>query len=281
MAVAFANAAGGGPLMQPALTQPPLPLPTSEPALVHAAYHHPSGTAALLPESSQQEIIAIGIDLGCDRMRVAVWSAEEGVPVECCAPVPSVVAWRNAASSGLVGDAALHAPAPLLGLVRILGRKYSTLGGAKWLEAEAEAQIGCSLLPSDEADGAVRVKLVLPRPQPSGLKKRGGGGGGSGKPRSATVDKLLAGEQIIYKLLLEAKSAAEALLEAEVTHAVVAVPACWGCAARRSAYDCCVLANLTPLAACSVAHRLGRVAAPSPNTTLVSHSLSVIVLTGL
>ena len=212
--------------------------------------------------------VGIGIDLDCDRIRVAVWSAEDGRSVPLFS-IPCQVAFASP-SKALVGDDAAAAtaeasdntPVPLVGVQRLLGRSYASLAGAKWLEQEAEDCIGAELIPagataqaSDEeeddgaADAGVRLRLTFKRAAPSGLKKRGGASAGDGKkPRSTTIERVLAPEEVLSKLLIAAKQRAEASVDAEVTHATVAVPAHWGLAQRRATFDGCLLAGLTPLA---------------------------------
>ena len=201
-------------------------------------------TASLWEGSARgpEDAVAIGIDLGCANVRVAMWSAEDGcaVPVavgdpsgdddtledalRCCVAFPS-------ANKAVVGEAALNATdaTPLIGVQRLLGRKYASLDGAKWLEREAEQLVGCSLVPSDEPGGDVRLKMTFSRPKASGLKKRGAsqpaGQPDKDKARSATVDRILGPEEIVYRVLQQAKARAEAQIDAEVTHATLVVPA--------------------------------------------------------
>ena len=117
-----------------------------------------------LPFQSQigtTEGIAIGIDLGAATLRVAVWDPEQRRAVPISTPLPCVAAYVNA-TRVLVGGAALHTNVSdhvLIGLQRLLGRSYASLGGAKWLGKEADGFIGAALVPEDGADAGGRVRL--------------------------------------------------------------------------------------------------------------------------
>lgn len=189
-----------------------------------------------------------------------MWSCEDGksVPIACGGfdeplAMPTCIAYPSATATPLVGAAALAAGGtaiPIVGVQRLLGRKYSTLSDAKWLAREAEDLIGCDL----EPDGPdVRVKLSFARPKPSGLKKRGADApSAKAASKSVTIDKFFAPEEMLYKLLLKARECAvEHTGGLDVTHVTISVPAHWPLSQRRAAHDCAMLAGLTPLAVIS------------------------------
>ena len=141
--------------------------------------------------------MGIGIDFDCDRIRAAVWNAEDGTTVSL-ASIPCQVAFTGP-SKALVGEAAAvlsetlddSTPVPLVGVQRLLGRSYASLAGAKWLEREASHCLAelipaaAAAQPADDDDGddaveaGVRLRLTFKRPAPSGLKKRGASAGSS------------------------------------------------------------------------------------------------------
>ena len=217
------------------------------------------------PTKDEGEGVGIGIDLGCEWVRVAVWNAEEGRSEEISCGGDDEMAMRcsaRIAGSKVEAPCAMNAmeggssTVPLVGVQRVLGRKFGSLSGARFLEAESDELIGCTLEPSDGLGAGVgspaRLKVVVQRPKGSGLKKRGASAGSSkGTEPKPTIERTFAPEEVVYKLLVAAKARAEAACEAEVTHGVICVPSHWGAAQRQAAYDCAVLANLTPLAVLS------------------------------
>ena len=227
----------------------------------------PSGYLPFEKEAVADDGVAIAIDLGAANIRVAMWDAEagRGIPVSFIQSefghdlppeaMPSVVAYPTS-SKTIVGQPALATSTgvPLIGVQRLLGRGYASLGGAKWLSREADEFIGAALVPEDGDDthGGVRLKMTFDRQKPSGLKKRGGAAevraGGEGKARSTTIDQLRAPEEVVYKLLQAAKEFVEKEYDVEVTHCALVVPSSWGLAQRRGAFDAAILAGLTPLA---------------------------------
>ena len=265
-----------GPTHMPMATSMAMPaaMPTFQPTPTFdsttGGLSQPSDAGSMLWEhgsGGSGEGVGIGIDLDCDRIRVSVWSAEDGKTVPLFS-MPCRVKFASP-TKALVGDDATAAaaevleddtPVPLVGVQRLLGRSYASLAGAKWIEQEADDTIGAELIPAgaaaqasdegDDGDAGVRLRLTFKRAAPSGLKKRGGAsaGGDGKKPRSTTIERVLAPEEVLSKLLIAVKQRAEANVDAEVTHATVAVPAHWGLAQRRAAFDGCLLAGLTPLA---------------------------------
>ena len=217
-----------------------------------------SGTGPFYQESSRQSDggAGIGIDLGCESVRVAVWNAEtcEAEAIVCGENEEEVgmpCAMRVNASKVEAGIGTAYS---IVGVQRLLGRSFGSLAGSKYLEAEGQDFIGAAIEPADEADPHVRLRVVCERPAPSGLKKRGSGAAPPpSKDRSKTVDRVLAPEDLMYKVLLAAKQRAEAALDSEVTDAVIAVPSHWGARQRQAAFDCAVMANLQPLCVVSAA----------------------------
>lgn len=250
----------------------PVPIPSFQqapnvPSQAMAA-DAPIGILPFEQEAYEGDGIAIGIDLGAANIRVAVWDADQGraVPISFIQSefgadlppeaIPSVVAYPTS-SKTFVGQAALSTPTgvPLIGMQRLLGRTYASLGGAKWLAREADEFIGAELVPEDGQDthGGVRFKMSFERPRPSGLKKRGANpelrtGANGARAKSSTIEQTRAPEEAIYKLIQAAKEIAEAHTEQEVTHCTVIIPAHWGLTQRRGAFDAAMLAGLTPLA---------------------------------
>ena len=167
---------------------------------------------ALVQSIGQRKCSAIGVELvrsNLPQLRRQTFLGRSGhadFPPRWACPV---------GDEALTGAANGSAPPPLLGLQRLLGRKYDSLGGARWLEREADELFGCSL----EAEGAeARLRLTFARPAPSGLKRRGASdvpssrGGAAKAPKSATIDKLVAPEEALTKLLLKVKARAQASL---------------------------------------------------------------------
>ena len=215
------------------------------------------------PAAVAEDGVAIGIDLGCDSVRVAIWDAQDGAPRVIAIggigadgesiALPSVAVITS--SKIEVGCQALSRAVPLVGVQRLLGRKFASLHGAKFIEAEGDELIGCSLSAAEDEDGApVRLTVTCDRPKPSGLKKRGAAPqAAAAAQKSKTVDRVLSPEELVYKMLLAAKQSAQQAVDeggggGEVTHATVAVPSHWGAAQRQAAYDCAVFAGLTPVA---------------------------------
>ncbi|KOO28768.1 hypothetical protein Ctob_010826 [Chrysochromulina tobinii] len=226
----MALATTGAAMPMPMAVMAPMPIPSAGASVPTTSFSAPSAPGGFLWEAATatDDEIAIGIDLGCASIRVAMWSAADGVavPIPCgeeeegliaaALAMPCCVSYSTA-TTVLIGDEALtgaangSAPPPLLGLQRLLGRKYDSLGGARWLEREADELFGCSL----EAEGAeARLRLTFARPAPSGLKRRGASdvpsprGGAAKAPKSATIDKLVAPEEALTKLLLKVKARA-------------------------------------------------------------------------
>ena len=230
----MALATTGAAMPMPMAVMAPMPIPSAGASVPTTSFSAPSAPGGFLWEAATatDDEIAIGIDLGCASIRVAMWSAADGVavPIPCgeeeegliaaALAMPCCVSYSTA-TTVLIGDEALtgaangSAPPPLLGLQRLLGRKYDSLGGARWLEREADELFGCSL----EAEGAeARLRLTFARPAPSGLKRRGASdvpssrGGAAKAPKSATIDKLVAPEEALTKLLLKVKARTQASL---------------------------------------------------------------------
>ena len=230
----MALATTGAAMPMPMAVMAPMPIPSAGASVPTTSFSAPSAQGGFLWEAATatEDEIAIGIDLGCASIRVAMWSAADGVavPIPCgeeeegliaaALAMPCCVSYSTA-TTVLIGDEALtgaangSAPPPLLGLQRLLGRKYDSLGGARWLEREADELFGCSL----EPEGAeARLRLTFARPAPSGLKRRGASdvpssrGGAAKAPKSATIDKLVAPEEALTKLLLNVKARAQASL---------------------------------------------------------------------
>ena len=126
------------------------------------------------------------------------------------------------------------------------------------LLTDEEAAASYGFEPADDEAGSVRVReevvsvrISVPRPAPS--KKRGQDSRPTAKKeRSASVDKVLSPEELVYKLLLALKLAAEEMLDgAAVTHAVLVVDGHWGLRQRQAVADSAVMAGLSPLAVLS------------------------------
>ena len=74
---------------------------------------------------------------------------DEEAPLQA---LPSCVAYPTA-SEVLVGEAAAAAPVPLIGVTRLLGRQFASLGGAKFLAAESDEFVGAEIVPEPDDDG--------------------------------------------------------------------------------------------------------------------------------
>ena len=262
--MALATTASATP-MSTAMAAPvmmPMPSGGASAATMNATFTGPSVASGMPWEADAPtgDEVAIGIDLGCSRIRAAIWSGDDGaaVPIplgdDGAFELPCCVTYLKS-DKVLVGDAALATSnattTPLIGVQRLLGRKFSHLGGAQYLDKESKEFIGAQLEPNG---GEVRLKLTFARAPPSGLKKRGASDSTSVSKaaRPATVEREYAPEQMLYKLLLHVRQCAEEQTGGvEVTHATIVVPPHWGLAQRRAAHDCALLAGLTPLAVLS------------------------------
>ena len=234
------------------------------------------------PSATAEDGVAIGVDLGCDTIRVAIWNAETSAPqvIDCsnadlvdsddddddhaCGRMGMPSAVAVSATKIETGSQALasRTSTPLVGVPRLLGRKFATLHGAKFAQAEDAELIGASLAPAEDEHGSpLRLKVACARPKPSGLKKRGAQSqvGSKAEPKSKILERVFSPEDLVYKSLLAAKHAAQAFLDdsgrggggGEITHATIAVPSHWGAAQRQAAFDCAVYAGLTPQAVVS------------------------------
>lgn len=259
MAVATISA---GP-MPVAVAPAPVPMPqgaaaTGASATVGGGSFFSEG---LINESNLgDDEIAIGIDLGANWARAAVWSAEDAAArmvtvTDDGASGLRVCIAHVGVSKVLTGNAAFEGccdrPAStLFGATRLLGRVHGS-GADDELLTDEEAAASYGFEPADDEAGSVRVRISVPRPAPS--KKRGQDSRPTAKKeRSASVDKVLSPEELVYKLLLALKLAAEEMLDgAAVTHAVLVVDGHWGLRQRQAVADSAVMAGLSPLAVLS------------------------------
>ena len=229
----------------------------------------PSGTDALFAADAYgPDDIAIGIEIGAEWVRASVWDAERQKPVALALgdvndddtepqPLRSVVTFVRPQTTS-IGEAALSAGTPqnrLVGVKRLLGRRYDEANGAFLDAAESGAGLlACPLAAAEE--GGVRLCLSHERVN-SQLRKRGeaprvvSGGADKDKDkdkeRSATIDKRLAPEEVLYRLLARVKERAQIALDAEATHALLTVPAHYGLAQRQATADAATLAGFSVL----------------------------------
>jgi len=204
----------------------------------------------------------VGIHIGEEALRLAGWDAGAGkataLPADADSAGGSLRACACYVRPGQVllgGDVDLawreQPHHTLLRPVRLLGRSFSSLGGARWL-ADEEAHTPCSLVPdADELSysaGRARFRLSHERAS-SDLRKRAGAQAapkapGAKKP-SAKIETDVAPEEALQKLLRRALgSAAKACGGAAPTHAVLAVGAGANLAARQAAADAATMAGL-------------------------------------
>lgn len=236
-------------------------------------------------EAASADEMPVGIHLAEEALRLAGWDSSTG---EVCA----LPADSESADGSLRACACYVRPGQvllgddidpkwreqpqhtLLRPVRLLGRSFSSLGGARWL-ADEDAHTPCQLAPDGEASysaGRARFRLVHER-APSDARRRASTAaakGGGGKKVATTIETDVAPEEAVQKLLRRAiGSVAAKCGGAEPTHAVLAVGAGSNLAARQAAADAAVMAGLEVLAV--VTETAAILAEPGTQTALNAH----------
>ena len=235
---------------------------------------------------ADDDVVPIGIEVGGGSVRVALWRRAAGTPATPSA-VPAVLTYVRP-STVEVDDGCWakvcektrvpHALHTIVDPARLLGRTFGSVDD-QHIEREAVHQ-GCTLAVEAQADGhAPRFEIRHMRVNQH-LRNRAGDDGGARK--TTPLIKQVAPEEATSRLIGAARAAAVRAAarpkeeEVEPSHAAVAVPADWGFAQRRAAYDSAILAGLTPGAsttAVSHAHpsRAGAAARHAPSRAAASH----------
>lgn len=208
--------------------------------------------------------VPIGVHVGEEVLRLAAWSAKDKeattIPADADAPGGALrasacyVRPTHVALGSEVDSLWQHGPQhTLLRPVRLLGRSFSSLPGARWLSDE-ESHTPCGLAPERDKRGyaAGRARFVLMHErQVKDIRRRANAAAARGagtKAPATTIETYLAPEEVVAKLLRRAASSgAEAMGGALPTSAVLAVPAGSSLAFRQAVADAATMAGLEVL----------------------------------
>lgn len=243
-------------------------------------------------EAASVDEMPVGIHLAEDALRLAGWDSATGeviaLPADAESADGSLRACACYARPGqvLLGDDIdpkwrEQPQHTLLRPVRLLGRSFSSLGGARWL-ADEDAHTPCKLAPDSEAGysaGRARFRLVHER-APSDARRRASAAAAKGpgcRKASSSIETDVAPEEVVQKLLRRAVScAAAAGSGVQPTHAVLAVGAGANLAARQAAADAAVMAGLEVVAV--VTETAALLADPAIQAALNSHAGSAALV---